>query len=163
MTAAAPKRKARKKKAAPKTRPDINLGLLDNLVGFNLRMAQDISFRVFARRTGQRDLKPGRFAAMMVICNNPGLTQVELSRAIGRDKSSVTPLIQELTRDGLVVRRASKEDRRSMKLKLTKAGEATLSALLGHATDHDRKLDIIVGGRKAELVALLKKIAAELT
>jgi DNA-binding MarR family transcriptional regulator len=99
---------------------------------------------------------------MMVIHNNPGLTQIELSRAIARDKSSVTPLIQELARDGLVTRRSSKEDRRSIKLKLTKAGESALTTLLGHATDHDRKLDAIVAGRKAELIALLKKIATDL-
>jgi DNA-binding MarR family transcriptional regulator len=141
----------------------IKLGALDNFVGFNLRMAQDTSFRIFARHTGERDLKPGRFAAMMVIHHNPGLTQIELSRAIARDKSSVTPLIQELARDGLVTRRPSNEDRRSIKLKLTKAGESTLSVLLGHAADHDRKLDVIVGGRKAELIALLKKIAVELS
>jgi len=160
MTAAAMKRA--RKKTRTKERIGINLGMLDDLVGFNLRIAQDTSFRVFARRTGERRLKPGRFAALMVIHNNPGLTQIELSRAIARDKSSVTPLIQELARDGLVTRRSSKEDRRSIKLKLTKAGESMLSVLLGPATDHDRKLDIIVGGRKAELVALLKKIATEL-
>ena len=160
---APPATKRKRKKPKAKQKPDINLGMLDNLVGFNLRMAQDTSFRIFARRTGERDIKPGRFAAMMIIHNNPGLTQVELSRAIARDKSSVTPLIQELAHDGLVARRTSKEDRRSIKLKLTKAGESALSVLLGHATDHDRKLDTIVGGRKLELIALLKKIAAELS
>lgn len=155
-------RTRKRKKPAPEKRSNTNLGVLDNLVGFHLRKAQDTSFRVFARHTGERHLKPGRFAAMMVIHNNPGLTQVELSRAIARDKSSVTPLLQELARDGLVVRRASNEDRRSIKLKLTRAGESTLSALLGHATDHDHKLDAIVGGRKSELIALLKKITVEL-
>jgi DNA-binding MarR family transcriptional regulator len=147
--------------AAPPTR--IRLGVLDEVVGFNLRLAQDASFRVFARHTGEAHLKPGRFAAMMVIHNNPGLTQMDLGRAIARDKSSVTPLIQELQRHGFVQRRPSKADRRSMTLTLTRAGEATLKILHGHAMRHDRKLDAIVGNRKAEFIALLKKIADELS
>ena len=34
---------------------------------------------------------------MMVIHNNPGISQVALGRAIARDKSTVTPLIQDCT------------------------------------------------------------------
>lgn len=69
--------------------------LIENLVGFHLRLAQDASFRAFASHSGEPHLKPGRFAAMMVIRNNPGITQIALGRAIARDKSSITPLLQE--------------------------------------------------------------------
>ena len=148
----------RRKPAAAGRNGDVRLGPLDNLVGFHLRLAQDASFRAFARHTGEPHLKPGRFAAMVVIHNNPGITQIELSRAIARDKSSVTPLVQELHRHGLVARDVSASDRRSIALQLTKAGEAALENLLLHAMDHDRRLDEIVGDRKAELIALLKKI-----
>lgn len=78
------------------------LGELGSFVGFNLRIAQEASFRTFARESGQPQLRPGRFAAMMVIRQNPGISPVELSRLIARDKSSVTPLIQDLERRGLV-------------------------------------------------------------
>jgi DNA-binding MarR family transcriptional regulator len=159
---AARKRTAKTRKAA-NTPTGLRLGVLEDVVGFNLRLAQDASFRAFARHSGESHLKPGRFAALMVIHNNPGLTQMDLGRAIGRDKSSVTPLIQELQRHGLVDRRQSKTDRRSITLKLTRAGEKATKTLLGHAMEHDRKLDAIVGDRKAEFVALLKKIADEIT
>lgn len=142
---------------------EIRLGVLADVIGFNLRLAQDAAFRVFARHSGEAHLKPGRFAAMMVIHNNPGLTQMELGRAIARDKSSVTPTIQELQRLGLVERRQSRTDRRRVTLKLTRAGERATKILLGHAMEHDRKLDAIVGDRKAEFIALLQKIADEIT
>ncbi len=142
---------------------DALLGLLDTFIGFHLRLAQDASFRAFARHAGLRDLKPGRFAAMMVIHNNPGISQIELSRAIARDKSSVTPLIQDLERHDFVKRVQSKTDRRSVTLTLTRAGETMLRRLLVHAVDHDRKLDAIVGSAKPELIRLLKKIADALT
>ena len=140
----------------------IRLGVLADYIGFHLRMAQDASFRAFARHVGMRDLKPGRFAAMTVISNNPGITQAELGRAIARDKSSVTPLIQELESRGLVERQRSPTDRRSIALSLTATGEETLSRLMAHAAEHDRKLDAIVGRQKPEFMNLLKKIADDL-
>jgi DNA-binding MarR family transcriptional regulator len=142
----------------PTRNGDVRLGALADWIGFHLRLAQDASFRAFAKHSGQPHLKPGRFAAMMVIRNNPGITQTALGRAISRDKSTVTPLVQELHRHGLVRRRPSTVDRRSMTLTLTRAGEATLADLLVHARVHDRRLDAIVGKRKAALIALLRKI-----
>ena len=142
---------------------DVAIGVLDDLLGFHLRQAHDASFRAFARDMGDPRLKPGRFAAMMVIHNNPGITQVTLSRAIARDKSSITPLIQELHRLGLVMRRPSPRDRRSTTLRLTAAGERVLADLLAHAEAHDRELDAVVGEKKAELIALLRRITEALS
>ena len=98
----------------------------------------------------------------MLIKQNPGLTQMDLSRAIARDKSTVTPLVQGLQREGLVSRTVSATDRRRVTLRLTEAGEAALDELLDHAAEHDRKLDAIVGDQKAEFLRLLKKISGEL-
>jgi DNA-binding MarR family transcriptional regulator len=142
----------------PEPNGEAQLGDLDDLIGFHLRLAQHASFRAFARRVGLCELKPGRFAAMMVIRSNPGITQSELGRAIARDKSSVTPLVRELDKDGLVERRPSTSDRRSVALSLTREGEKILSQLLAHATDHDRQLDAVVGPQKRELILLLRKI-----
>jgi DNA-binding MarR family transcriptional regulator len=137
----------------------LSLGPLAEFIGFHLRLAQDASFRTFAGRSGIAHLKPGRFAAMMLVRSNPGITQIELSRGIGRDKSSVTSLVQELHRQGLVARTPSAEDGRSMTLTLTRSGEAALDALLVHARHHERQLDRILGARKAAFIAVLKKIA----
>jgi DNA-binding MarR family transcriptional regulator len=142
----------------PERRGGMRLGVLEDYIGFHLRIAQDASFRVFARHAGIHELKPGRFAAMTVIHNNPGISQGDLGRLIDRDKSSVTPLVQELERRGLVERIQSKTDRRSVRLSLTPAGETMLRRLLVHAMEHDRKLDEIVGDQKPEFLRLLRKI-----
>ncbi|HEX4570334.1 MAG TPA: MarR family winged helix-turn-helix transcriptional regulator [Dongiaceae bacterium] len=133
-----------------------------NFIAFHLRLAQDASFRSFAQNAGRRRWGPGNFAAMMVIRKNPGIIQVALGRAISRDKSTVTPLIQELQRRGLVSRRRSTSDRRSITLELTRAGEATLEDLLVHARAHNRRLDAILGKQKAVFLEQLRKIADEL-
>jgi DNA-binding MarR family transcriptional regulator len=141
----------------------VSLGALDDAIGFHLRRAQDASFRAFARRAGQHDLKPGHFAALVVIVNNPGIGQGALGRAIARDKSSVTPIIQTLFKRGLIDRRISAHDRRRIQLSVTRPGQALLQGLARHARSHDRKLDMIVGADKALFIGLLKRIANEVS
>jgi DNA-binding MarR family transcriptional regulator len=153
---------ADRKAAAEEGQEEVSLGELEGFIGFNLRLAQDASFRAFTRRVGEINLKPGRFAALMVIHNNPGITPGALGRAIARDKSTITPLVQALLRDGLVERRQSKTDRRSFTLRLTEAGEVLRRKLFLPARAHDRKLDEIVGERKGEFLRLLRKIVDSL-
>ena len=148
--------------AAPDGQEEVRLGELESFIGFNLRLAQDASFRAFTRRVGEVDLKPGRFAALMVIHNNPGITPGALGRAIARDKSTITPLVQALLRDGLVERSQSETDRRSFTLRLTEAGEALRRELALPARAHDHALDEIVGDRKDEFLRLLRKIVEQL-
>ena len=138
--------------------PGVKLGELEGFIGFNLRLAQDASFRAFTRRVGETDLKPGRFAALTVIHNNPGITPGALGRAIARDKSTITPLVQALLRDGLVERRQSRTDRRSFTLRLTEAGDALRRKLVLAARAHDDRLDEIVGEQKVEFLLLLRRI-----
>lgn len=140
----------------------VELGDLDSYIGFHLRVAQDASFRAFARLNGQHGVKPGRFTALMVIGRNPGISQAALGQAIARDKSSITPLIQDLQRLGLIERRSSVGDRRRLELCLTVAGETYLKRLRRFARRHDAKLDAIVGEKKGELLDLLKKIVNEI-
>jgi DNA-binding MarR family transcriptional regulator len=123
----------------------INLGPLDNYIGFHLRLAQELALRAFVRRTGKADFRPGWFAILMVIHLNPGISQSALARAIGRDKSTLSPLIRELQARSSIVRRPAAGDRRSVTLSLTKDGEGGLDALLRHVEAHDGRLDDIAG------------------
>jgi DNA-binding MarR family transcriptional regulator len=149
----------RRRRAAKPAPPEVELGALRDFIAFNLRLAQDASFRAFARQSGQKNLRPGRFAALMVLRDNPTITQSALGRAIARDKSSVTPLLQGLQRQGLVRRKRSTADRRTVTLTLTAAGKRVLNELIVHAREHDRRLDRIAGDAKTEFVAILRKIA----
>ena len=78
----------------------LSLGVLDDYVGFHLRLAQNASFRAFKRLTGERSLRPGWFAVLSIIDANPGITPMALSRASGRDKSTITPVLRDLAARG---------------------------------------------------------------
>ena len=152
---------ARRNSAAGSEQP-LGLGPLADMVGFHLRLAQEASFRAFAQRVGARNLKPRRFAILMLIEQNPGLTQTTLSRASGRDKSTLTPALDDLERRGLIERRRSPKDRRVHALYLTSGGRSLLRELTRHAVAHDRQLDRVLGAGKAQFIAALRRIAMSL-
>ena len=141
----------------------INFGPLANWIGFNLRMAQESTFQAFSRRSLEIGESPGRFATLTLIARNPGISQTELSHASGRDKSSVTPVVEDLVRRGLIERKRVRSDRRAYRLNLTPAGKKTLIDLTRCARRHERNLDAIIGrGERKRFLATLKKIAAEI-
>ncbi len=141
----------------------VNYGPLANWIGFNLRMAQESTFQAFSRRSLEIGESPGRFATLTLIARNPGISQTELSLANGRDKSSVTPVVEDLVRRGLVERKRVRSDRRAYRLSLTPAGRKTLASMTRVARKHEINLDRIIGRRdRTRFLAILKKIAAEI-
>jgi DNA-binding MarR family transcriptional regulator len=154
-----PTRRAATREAAD----EIDYGPLRHWIGFNLRMAQDSSFQAFSRLSKEIGVKPGRFATLTLIGQNPGISQTALSRANGRDKSTLTPLLVDLVRRGLVRRTQTNNDRRSYQLTLTKAGERLLEQLTACAREHERKLDAVIGkAERAKFLRTLRRLAAEL-
>ena len=141
----------------------IDFGPLAGWIAFNLRLAQEASFHAFSRRSREVGERSGRFATLTIIARNPGISQTELSQANGRDKSSITPVIEDLVRRDLVERKRMRSDRRVWRLTLTAAGKRTLATLMRCARVHDRNLDRIIGRRdRARFLAILKKITAEI-
>src|SRR5215469_2575069 len=96
---------ARRAKAGEAVAGPINFGPLAHWIGFNLRMAQEAAFQAFSRRSLEIGESPGRFATLTLIARNPGISQIELSQANGRDKSTLTPVVKDLVRRGLVERK----------------------------------------------------------
>jgi len=140
----------------------VDYGPLAEWVGFNLRMAQAAAFQAFSRLAQEVGTRPGRFATLMLIGRNPGISQTALSRANGRDKSSLTPVLNDLARRGLVRRRRTRADQRAYRLSLTPAGKLLLAQLLRCARAHERNLDRIIGAREQKsFVRVLKRIIAE--
>ena len=147
----------------PEASGHVELGFLADYVGFHLRLAQDASYRAFARHRDKDLIKPGRFPALAIIHLNPGISQSALGRAIARDKSTVSPLIKDLQKNGLISRTPSASDRRSVTLALTKKGERTLERLQVRAQDHETEIERLIGTSKARFLTLLDKVIGGLT
>jgi DNA-binding MarR family transcriptional regulator len=141
------------------TAPAVKFGPLGDWVGFNLRMAQEAAFAAFSTLSREVGENPGRFATLTLIAENPGISQSTLGHANGRDKSSMTPVLEDLVRRSLVRRARTDEDRRSYRLILTAAGERTLARLMACARRHEQNLDRAIGVRERErFLRALKRI-----
>lgn len=140
----------------------IALGPLENYTMFYLRMAEAAAFRTFKKYTGVSVLRPGWFAVLTIISNNPGITPIVLSKASRRDKSTLTPVLRDLLREKLIRRVDIPADRRSYALHLTTLGVEKLAHLAVAAAAHDRALDAIIGEQKPALLELLRRLDAEL-
>lgn len=154
-----PGRKPRRKTA---TNGTVKFGPLEHWVGFNLRMAQESAFTAFSHLSREIGESPGRFAILTLIGENPGISQSALSDAAGRDKSSMTPVLEGLVRRGLVQRSRADSDKRSYRLSLTPSGQETLDRMNACARRHEKNLDRILGRDRARFIRVLKRLSANL-
>lgn len=136
------------------------LGLLPGLIGYQLRLAQRAIFADFAETVGESGVSPGLFGVLVVIGENPGLTQQALADAAHLDRSTVVTVIDKLEQRELVERRAA--DRRSNGLFLSTKGSTLLRALKRKVAQHERRVVRDLSAReRAQLVALLQRILPE--
>lgn len=134
-------------------------GVLPDLVGYHLRIAQIATFRDFADSLGEYDITPSLFGTLVVIEANHGLKQSELARAIQLDRSTVVTVIDKLERRGLVARRRAASDRRSNALELTPRGARLLAELKTRVDSHEARLrEPFSEAERRELVRLLGKV-----
>lgn len=140
--------------------PKLALGLLPDLVGYNLRKAQIAVFQNFQSAVAPHDITPGQFGVLILICENQGLSQSELGTAVGIDRSTMVAVIDRLESRGWVVRAPSPNDRRSYALELSAEGSALVEELIPRVRAHERAM--VKDLSKAEqsvLIDLLTRIA----
>lgn len=144
--------------AAATGTPAIDLDVLGELVGYALRRAQLVVYDDFLATLGA-SLTPQRFAALVLVGANPGLSQTALGELLEIARSGSMVLVDWLEAEGLVERRPRREDRRSYGLHLTARGQASLDAWKRAAMEHDLRVTAALDEtERAELHRLLRKM-----
>ncbi len=145
---------------APKQNPPLEVlepGILPQLLGYRLRLAQQAVFRDFAASVPE--VSPGRVGMLLLIESNPGVTQSRLARAMALDRSTMVGLVDALEERGLIERRRG-EDRRTNGLWLTRSGRALLSRVKRRIAQHEKRVATRLSAtERGQLVALLEKLA----
>jgi DNA-binding MarR family transcriptional regulator len=139
-------------------RPPIDFGPLDQLVGYQLRRAFLRSNQLFGGLAGKAGLQPGQYGVLKLIGLNPGRSQSDIAAAAGLDRSSLTQVLDQLCRRGLVERRPG-PDRRTLSLHLTAEGERTLADAGPAVAEHERAIrGELTESEAATMVELLKRL-----
>lgn len=147
--------------ARPTRGEQIDFNGLSAIVGFVVHLANLLLYRDFYERfagnTGGLSL--GAISVMAVIDANPGIRQGAAAEALLIKRSNMTKLVNRLERKGLVHRRTSGRDRRTVGLHLTAAGRRRLGPLLPAIAAHDEIATRPLSPRERRmLVELLAKL-----
>jgi DNA-binding MarR family transcriptional regulator len=149
---------------APAPLPDqdnIDLGLLNEVIGFRLRRIQNHLTRGFTERMARPDIRPGVFSALALIEANPGLSQTALATEIGFDKATVVAIVDALERQGWAERGQHKGDRRRRALTITEQGRRSLAEMRDICLDNEASIYAALSKAElAQLFALLDKAYA---
>jgi len=148
---------------APLRADAITYGLLPELIGYRLRLAQIAIFRDFCVKVGEADITPTLFGVLVLIDANPGMKQTQLAEAIQLDRSSVVSVLDKLEARKLVERIRAPDNRRANALHLTAAGRELLHTLTPQVLDHERRLvSRLSADEQAQLRELLGRVVAGL-
>lgn len=134
--------------------------VLDELVGYAVRRAQLSIYEDFAATMEAEEITPQRFSSLVIVENNPGISQTRLAEVMGIARSGVVAIIDSFEEKGLIERQAS-DDRRSYSLLLTKAGARQLKRYKQAVKEHDERISAALSpAEKNQLRALLRKLCA---
>ena len=82
----------------------IEMGLLPQLIGFNLRFAQVSVFQQFTAKFGTYGISAPQFGTLLLIESNPGVSQSSVAEALRFDRSTLVQIIDRLENRNLVIR-----------------------------------------------------------
>src|SRR6266700_941313 len=127
----------------------------------------DEAFLYAEQNLTEHGISHGRFGVLMLLwgdCHNPvdnsqGMTPAELADQSNVTRATMTGLIDTLVRDGFVKRSADTDDRRMMRVVLTRKAEKFLERLLpGHFQRMAALMTPLSEVERKPLVKLLNKI-----
>src|SRR6202046_3489641 len=120
--------KPRAKRVKAPSQP-LSVGLLPNLLGYNVRRAEIALWRDFSRTVGEGEVRPALFSLLILVEANPGIAQIDIANQLDIDKATVVGLVQGLQRRQCVTCRQSAVDRRRQGIYLTPKGQTALNKL----------------------------------
>jgi DNA-binding MarR family transcriptional regulator len=120
---------------------NIDYGVLPDLIGYQVRLAQQRIFRNFEQHFAPHGLTPGLLGVLILVDRNPGLSQSALAQALGLERSTMVAVIDRLERQEMVARVASATDRRTYGIQLhPKMSAERMAELMQTLAAHERDI-----------------------
>ena len=121
-----------------------------------LQLALDI----YSEEAGADGPTQRQFAVMEAVSAKSGLTQTDLVRATGIDRSTLADLVTRMTAKGLLERERSAVDARAKAVRLSEAGTALLASARPRVEAADKRiLALLPKGKREGFIELLADLA----
>lgn len=127
-----------------------------------IHRALQLALDIYAEETGPDGLTQRQFAVLEAVSHKAGLTQTDLVRATGIDRSTLADLVARMTTKGLLDREKSTIDARAKAVRLSPAGEAALEAARPRVETADKRImALLPKGKRDGFLELLGELAGE--
>jgi DNA-binding MarR family transcriptional regulator len=140
-------------------RRPIDMDILPDLLGYNVRCAQLALQRSFTRTMASSDIGAGVFGLLVLAGANPGIAQIQVATHLNVDKASVVSMVDKLEETGWLVRRRAIDDRRRYGLFLTAEGARQLKLLKAQMQEREQSLGSLYSSEERRvLIGLLQRM-----
>jgi DNA-binding MarR family transcriptional regulator len=103
-----------------------DIGELNDIVGFHIRLAHGAVYRHFAETFADLDLTQKQVSVLWLVAENPGIAQIELGTRLQMDRATTMTIVNRLQDRGYLRRERSATDGRKQALYVTTSGEKAL-------------------------------------
>jgi DNA-binding MarR family transcriptional regulator len=139
---------------------------IDRSIIHLLHRASQRATEIFALETRDFDITARQYAVLTAVAQHEGLSQTDLVRLTGIDRSTLADVVQRLLRRGIIERERTTQDGRTYAVTLSAHGHELLEAIKPHARRADRTVLSCLGDGDGKLVTqilsrLLKQPDAE--
>ncbi len=115
-----------------------------------LHRALQHALDIYAEQAGPNAPTQRQFAVLSAVATNEGLTQTDLVRATGIDRSTLADLVARMIGKGLLARERSPKDGRANTVRLTDKGRTALKESLPRVAEADARILALVPVRARE-------------
>lgn len=151
-------------KGAAKPAADEGVPALDASPSHLLHRALQLALDVYAEEVGPAGLTQRQYAVLAAVEAREGLTQTDLVRITGIDRSTLADMAQRMIAKGLLVRERSAEDARANAVRLTDEGRAALAETGPKVAAADTRLmRLLSSGKRDGFLSLLRDLARSTT
>lgn len=127
-----------------------------------MHRALQLALDIYAEETGPDGLTQRQFAVLEAVSHKSGLTQTDLVRATGIDRSTLADLVARMTTKGLLERERSTLDARAKAVRLSESGQAALDAARPKVEAADKRImALLPKGKRDGFLDLLGELAGE--
>lgn len=126
-----------------------------------MHRALQLALDIYSDEVGSGGLTQRQFAVLEAVSAKSGLTQTDLVKATGIDRSTLADLVARMTTKGLLERERSTLDARAKAVRLSEAGQAALEAARPAVAAADKRImGLLPKGRRETFLELLGELGA---
>jgi len=143
----------------PHVEGDEDIGEIQNIVGFHIRLAHGAVYRHFTETFSDLELTQKQVSVLWLVDDHPDIAQTGLAKRMRMDRATTMAIVNRLQKRGYLIRGKSKTDGRKQTLNLTDDGRQALASAKAAIREHEKWLKSRFNKKEVKsLIAMLSRI-----